>query len=170
MKAVFIVGQSGSGKTTLITRLIKEIKKRGYRVAIVKHASHGFEMDRRGKDTWKFRHAGANGIGIEGCGSMALIKDSQMLTSEGWMKYFEDSADILLIEGYKMLPGQKIIVFRNHPEKISSRVTGVIAVICGVRPKLGISTGRNRMHHSRIPMFGFNDTAKIADLILGLPD
>ena len=47
---ISIVGKSDSGKTTLIEKLIPEIKKRGYRVGIVKNTAHGFDIDKKGKD------------------------------------------------------------------------------------------------------------------------
>jgi molybdopterin-guanine dinucleotide biosynthesis protein B len=50
---VSIVGKSDSGKTTLIERLIPEIKRRGYRIATVKHDTHSFEIDREGKDSYQ---------------------------------------------------------------------------------------------------------------------
>ena len=53
---ICIIGESGSGKTTLIEKIIPELKRRGYRIATVKHHSHaGFEIDHPGKDS--YRHA-----------------------------------------------------------------------------------------------------------------
>ncbi|MBI3353732.1 MAG: molybdopterin-guanine dinucleotide biosynthesis protein MobB, partial [Nitrospirae bacterium] len=40
---VSIVGRSNSGKTTLIEKIIPLLVKKGYRIATVKHCSHGFE-------------------------------------------------------------------------------------------------------------------------------
>jgi len=48
---ISVVGKSGSGKTTLIEKLIPELKRRGYRVGVVKHAFHHFDMDKKGKDS-----------------------------------------------------------------------------------------------------------------------
>ena len=42
---VSFVGNSGSGKTTLLEKVIRELKERGYRVAVIKHSHHGFELD-----------------------------------------------------------------------------------------------------------------------------
>ena len=55
---VHIVGKSGAGKTRLVTRLVRELRRRGYSVGTVKHASHGFDPDRRGKDSWRHFAAG----------------------------------------------------------------------------------------------------------------
>ena len=56
---VSIVGYSGSGKTTLVEKMIPELKRRGWRVATIKHNRHGFEIDHEGKDSWRHRRAGA---------------------------------------------------------------------------------------------------------------
>ena len=45
---VSIVGYSGSGKTTLVEKMIPELKRRGWRVATIKHNRHGFEIDHEG--------------------------------------------------------------------------------------------------------------------------
>ena len=57
-------GFSGSGKTTLIEKLIPVFKRRGYRVAVIKHDAHDFEIDKEGKDTYRFREAGADRVYI----------------------------------------------------------------------------------------------------------
>ena len=40
-----IIGKSDSGKTTLILKLLRELRKRKYRVAVAKHCPHGFNLD-----------------------------------------------------------------------------------------------------------------------------
>ena len=42
-------GYSGSGKTTLLEKLIREIKSRGVRLAVIKHDGHQFEIDHEGQ-------------------------------------------------------------------------------------------------------------------------
>ncbi len=61
--AVHFVGKSGTGKTTLIETVVQKLKERGYRVAVIKHAHHGFEMDKPGKDSWRFGQAGSDMVG-----------------------------------------------------------------------------------------------------------
>ena len=58
MKVVGFAGYSGSGKTTLVERLIPELKLRGQRVSVVKHAHHSFDIDHPGRDTAGHREAG----------------------------------------------------------------------------------------------------------------
>lgn len=46
-----VCGWSGSGKTTLIEPLVRQLCRRGCKVAIVKHDVHGLDADRPGKDS-----------------------------------------------------------------------------------------------------------------------
>ena len=68
-------GRSNSGKTTLIERVIPALTRAGYRVATVKHAGHGFELDTEGKDSWRHKQAGASTVVVLSKGSMAMFAD-----------------------------------------------------------------------------------------------
>jgi molybdopterin-guanine dinucleotide biosynthesis protein B len=69
------VGRSNSGKTTLIERLILELTETGYRVATIKHAGHGFDLDTEGKDSWRHKRAGASQVVVLSKGSLAMFTD-----------------------------------------------------------------------------------------------
>ena len=62
MKVFGIAGYSGSGKTTLLEKLIPQFTARGLRVSVIKHAHHGFDIDRPGKDSHRHREAGATEV------------------------------------------------------------------------------------------------------------
>ena len=53
-----IVGRKNSGKTTLLVAVAAELKRRGLRVASVKHGHHEFEIDHPGRDSWRHVHEG----------------------------------------------------------------------------------------------------------------
>ena len=71
---IAVVGKSSSGKTTLIERLIPELKKRGYRIGSVKHAHHGFQIDKKGKDSYRHRAAGADVVVVASPDEIAMVK------------------------------------------------------------------------------------------------
>ena len=50
-RVVSFVGRSNSGKTTLLARLVEALKERGLKVGVIKHAHHGFDLDREGSDS-----------------------------------------------------------------------------------------------------------------------
>ncbi|WP_372682563.1 molybdopterin-guanine dinucleotide biosynthesis protein B [Desulfosarcina sp.] len=110
---ISIVGKSESGKTTLIERLIPELKRRGYRIGIVKHAHHGFDMDRKGKDSYRHRQAGADTVMIASPGQIAMIKSVPNEGLDDLIPYFDDM-DLLITEGFKRDRAQKIEIFRNE--------------------------------------------------------
>ena len=71
---VSFVGRSNSGKTTLLEKVIRALKLRGYRVAVIKHSHHDFDLDQTGKDTWRFAQAGSDAVVISSPQKLALIK------------------------------------------------------------------------------------------------
>jgi molybdopterin-guanine dinucleotide biosynthesis protein MobB len=107
----FVAASSNSGKTTLIEKIVRNLKARGLRVAVIKHASKGFDLDRPGKDSWRFQEAGADAVMLVGPGKTALI------TAVDHEPGFEElermvEADVVLYEGFKKHAANKIEVFR----------------------------------------------------------
>ena len=71
---ISIVGKSKSGKTTLLESLITELKRRGRKVATMKHTHHDFEMDETGKDSWRFSQAGSKVVTIGAPHRVAILE------------------------------------------------------------------------------------------------
>ena len=65
---------SGTGKTTLIEKLVACFKADGLRVAVIKHDAHDFEIDKEGKDSWRFAKAGADITLISSASKTAIIE------------------------------------------------------------------------------------------------
>ena len=110
-KVINIVGYSSNvGKTLLIENLIKELKSRGYSIATIKHDVHGFDIDKKGKDTYKHREAGAETVVISSKNRFAMIKElNEEIEFNDIIKLLLDK-DIILVEGYKNItPKEKII-------------------------------------------------------------
>ena len=112
---IAVVGKSNSGKTTLIEKLIPEIKRRGYRVGSVKHAHHGFAIDKKGKDSYRHRAAGADVVVVASPREIAMVKRIERDTLDNLEGFFDD-VDLVLVEGYKRTDYPKIEVFdqRSH--------------------------------------------------------
>ena len=92
-------GFSGSGKTTLIEKIVTIVKDKGFSVAVIKHDAHDFEIDKEGKDTWRFEKAGADHVYISSSIKSARVSNSSR-TMEEMLEECRDT-DIVLIEGYK---------------------------------------------------------------------
>ena len=119
-KVVNIVGSSSNvGKTYLLEGLIKELKIRGYSIATIKHDVHGFDIDKKGKDTYKHREAGSETVIISSKNRFAMIKELEEETELNDIIKMVKDKDIILIEGYKKSDLRKIEVFRKG---VSERV------------------------------------------------
>jgi molybdopterin-guanine dinucleotide biosynthesis protein B len=99
---VSVIGEKNSGKTTLIEQLVSLLKKEGHRVGVMKYALRRFQMDREGKDTYRFYQSGADAVGIASNDQMAFLKriDSAPPLGKVLESHFSD-ADIVLVEGYR---------------------------------------------------------------------
>ena len=53
---------SGAGKTTLLEKIIRNMKARGSRIGVIKHDVHGIDPVEDGKDSERFRNAGADDL------------------------------------------------------------------------------------------------------------
>ena len=101
MPFVFAVsGYKNSGKTTMVTRLIPELTKRGYKVAVIKHDGHDFESDVPGTDSYRHQKAGAYGTAVFSKNRFLVTKECQGITERELFAAFPE-ADIILIEGLK---------------------------------------------------------------------
>jgi|Deesub1362A_J573_1020465.scaffolds.fasta_scaffold00267_27 molybdopterin-guanine dinucleotide biosynthesis protein B len=132
---ISIVGKSGSGKTYLLTKIIRELKERGLRVAIIKHHSHGdFEIDKEGKDTWKFYQSGADAVMISSPVKQALIRrmDGEESLDEIVERFLEDY-DIVLTEGFNR-EGKRRIVIVDSEEDLRYFAHGEILAVVGKNP------------------------------------
>ena len=113
--AVSFVAKSGTGKTTLLEKVISELKTRGYRVGVIKHDAHRFDIDHPGKDSYRMAAAGADTVLISSPEKLAMVKVHAASPPIGQLieTYFGDM-DIVLTEGFKQGDLLKIEVHRSE--------------------------------------------------------
>ena len=109
----FVAAASNSGKTTLIEKIVAILKTRGLRVAVVKHASGGFDLDRPGKDSWRFQQAGADSVILVGLGKVALMKNASDDPSADELALLAGDVNLVIFEGFKKNAKNMIEVFRS---------------------------------------------------------
>jgi molybdopterin molybdotransferase len=152
---VSIVGKSQSGKTVLMEQLIAEFKRRGYKVAALKHSRGGMEIDQPGKDSWRYAQAGSDAVLISSPDKLAFIKSlDHDLDIEEIMPIVGPEFDLVLVEGFKKSKIPKIEVRRKElgddllcsPEELSAIVT-------------------DGSLDTDIPQLPWGDTVTIADFI-----
>ena len=157
---VSFVGKSDSGKTTLIEKIISELRRRGWRVATIKHSRHGFDIDREGKDTWRHRKAGAKMTVMASPEQIAIIEDAEkdLEIQELRDRYIHD-VDIILTEGFKGNKYPKIEVFRAslNRDMLCSGNDNLIAIASDKHIGLG-----------GVPCIDINNAKEITQLIVDL--
>lgn len=157
MKLIAVVGLSGSGKTRLITRLIPEFRKRGLKVAVIKRCSREFLVDVEGKDSWRYREAGAEAVVLNSPQGMAVLRETAAAPDPRLVARNDlGGADVVLLEGGKKLRGlAKVEVVRREVGlDLLTPAEDLIAVVADGP----VDTDR--------PVFGPDDTAALAEFLL----
>lgn len=99
-----ISGWSGSGKTTLIESLIPSIKQMGIHLAVLKHVSHHFQVDREGKDSERFFRAGADVFVHNPDETFFRTHKLSNYTLESVLLRLIRFYDMIIVEGHKQTP------------------------------------------------------------------
>jgi molybdopterin-guanine dinucleotide biosynthesis protein B len=114
MKLFGLAGWSGSGKTTLMVRLLPLLIRRGYRVSTMKHAHHGFDVDKPGKDSHSHREAGATEVLVSSATRWALMHENRGAPEPRLEELIQrmTPVDLLIVEGFKSHAHDKLEVYR----------------------------------------------------------
>ena len=104
MKTIAVIGWKNSGKTTLVSRLVTHLKKKKFKVGVVKHAHHTFDIDHPNTDSYKIREAGSYKTTIVSEKRLAHIEEkiSPEIDIEELIK-LNNGCDILIFEGFKKI-------------------------------------------------------------------
>lgn len=139
---IAVVGSKSSGKTTTIEVLTKELTKRGYKVATVKHIPESdFTIDREGKDTWRFAQSGAKTIVTVAPGEISTVEkvDATSFSLDEILQRCQN-ANLVLLEGFRKLIDKrrdvpKIVTVKSTEEAIkASRNFEPILAFTGPHP------------------------------------
>jgi molybdopterin-guanine dinucleotide biosynthesis protein B len=153
---ISVVGSSNTGKTTFLEKAVKELKSRGYKVAVIKHDSHGFDIDQPGKDSWRLAQAGSDVVVISSADKMAMIKKpTEEMMLDQLADMVTDGVDIIITEGYKSADKPKIEVYRSgFSDRILSREQELVALVT------------DRHFDLDVPQFTADDINGVVDLII----
>jgi molybdopterin-guanine dinucleotide biosynthesis adapter protein len=159
VKLLGFIGSSGSGKTTLVERILPLLRGHGLRVSAIKHAHHGFDVDRPGKDSFRYREAGAEEVMLVAEGRWALLREEPEEVSLEALAGRMAPVDIVLVEGFKLAAIPKIEVFRPVLGKppFFTNDAGIVAVASDAPLDAG---GR--------VVLPLNEPKKVASFILSL--
>ena len=163
-KLMGFAAYSGTGKTTLIKDVVMILKKSNYRVSVIKHAHHNFDIDQPGKDSYEIRKSGAENMLISSKNRWALMHENMnnneltlidLINLLGKIKY-----DLILVEGFKAESFPKIELYRKEVSKdrglLSSSDKNVVAIATEQKTKLETS----------LPVLDINNPQNIVDFII----
>ena len=159
MRIIGLAGWSGSGKTTLISKLIPCLLARGLRVSTLKHAHHGFDLDKPGKDSFVHRAAGATEVIISSAKRWAILHE--LGDEEEWglpaLVGKMSPVDLVLVEGFKRDAFPKLEIHRiaNGKPLLHTEDPHIVAVACD-----------SALPGLKVPVVDLNDIDAIADLLL----
>lgn len=147
------IAWSGTGKTSYLEKLIAELKKRGVRVAVIKHDGHSFDIDREGKDSWRFARAGADMVAVAD-GEKCAVMEYRPTPLSRILAGIHD-VDLILIEGWHAEAENAIVLHRaatGKPPKLDPETC--IAAVTDV--DLGCT----------VPQFPLDDVAPMAEFLI----
>ncbi|MDR2127746.1 MAG: molybdopterin-guanine dinucleotide biosynthesis protein B [Burkholderiaceae bacterium] len=164
MKVVGFAGYSGAGKTQLLVQIIAQLRQKGLRVSAIKHAHHQFDIDHPGKDSYRYRQAGAFEVVVASRRRLALVREYEReteLTVHQMIGELSGHVDWVMVEGYKHSDLPKIEVWRAttgqaarymDDERILALTTDLPAALLPAPP--------------RCPVLDLNDPPAIAQWLL----
>lgn len=159
---IAVSGVSNSGKTTVLTRLIKALKGKGYRIGTIKHDGHDFDMDHEGKDTYRHTEAGAESVIIVSKSKVAMIKNTVEETDVEELIDYHKNCHLVFLEGYKFSEYPKIEVVR----KARSNET-----VCPHDTLLAVATDCNlpkiqgKLCKHEVPQIELEDTPSLVNIV-----
>lgn len=155
-----VAGWKNAGKTTLATRLISELTRRGLKVASVKHAHHGFDVDHPGTDSFRHREAGAVQTAIVSARRVAILQELARPEDEPALRDILDRlapSDVVVVEGFKGEPIDKIEVRRREALRHDPFHPGDPRVV---------AIAADEPAEATVPVFHLDDIGAMADFIL----
>ena len=130
MLAKTLLGLHALLKLKMFEKVLARLVSRGRTVSAVKSTHHDTDLDSPGKDSWRFRTAGASEVVLAGRKRWALMRE----TEEHNVPLAEilermDAVDIVLVEGYKGEEGiPRILVHRKDFENSAQMMPGIAAI------------------------------------------
>ena len=123
-------GPSGAGKTTVLVALVRELGRRGLRVAAIKHSGHPHGFDVPGKDSDLLLRAGARSVAVQGPTQLAIFGAPRAGGALALARLLPP-ADLVVVEGWKAEWLPRVEVHRREVSRefACARGRGFIAAV-----------------------------------------
>ena len=152
-----LIAWSDTGKTTYLENLIPALKKRGVRVAVIKHDGHDFDIDHKGTDSDRFTRAGADVSGIFSDTHAAILLNGHIEAEKLiFLISMSGTADLIITEGCKKGKWPKILLYRESSGKpMAADPDTCAAVVSDVQVQ------------TSAPVFPLSDPDALAEFLTG---
>lgn len=155
-----ITAYSGTGKTTLLKKVIPLLRQRHVRVGLIKHTHHDMEIDTPGKDSYELRKAGADQTLVASNQRWALMTETpecnDMNLNYLASRFDPTSLDLILVEGFKGEPIDKIALFRSD---VGKPLNGLI-------DEYVVAVASDEIIDTNVPQLDINNPDQVADYIV----
>ncbi len=152
LRLLGFIGPSNTGKTTLIVRLL-EVLSQEFELGALKHG-HRFELDRPGKDSQRFRDAGARVVALASPTERAVMAQTAVPTTlKSLLRTLPGGLDGVLIEGFKNEGTPAIEVHRAGHPLLCRTMSGANI--------LGVVTDAPKEVPDGLPVFSHDDHAQL---------
>lgn len=139
----------------MITALIPKLLADGYKVGVTKSRPHKFDIDKEGKDSWKYNEAGANGILLYSPEQTTLFCPTVKTSLRNLAQQYFSEYDIVFAEGFSKEDNVNKIAFlrKGVSENLQLPLSNLIAVVSDFP------------YTANVPVFHPDDIDELYDLI-----
>jgi molybdopterin-guanine dinucleotide biosynthesis adapter protein len=172
LPVIGFVAYSGTGKTTLIEQLIAYLTQRAYKVAVIKHTHHHFDIDKPGKDSYRHREAGASEVLMVSDQRWVLMHELRQAAEPTMEEQLSmlSPCDLVIVEGFKGANIPKIELWRfEHDECAANPVkANQDQFIQAIAYPGGIDAVHKPDLTRDIPVLDLNDIEQVAQQVLSM--
>ena len=144
MRIFGITGFKNSGKTHLVVALVRHFAAQGMRVATLKHAHHGFDMDQPGKDSWQHREAGAAEVLVASRRRIAHLEELGDAPEPSLPELLSRlrGPELVIVEGFKASIHPRLQVVRDANDRILDDGDGRLRAVVSDLALTGLAVPR----------------------------
>lgn len=159
LPVVGFAAHSGTGKTTLLSHLIPLLNERGFKVGLIKHSHHDFDIDQPGKDSYRLRKAGASPVVLVSSHRRAVITElsgTEPTLAEQLYCFSNTDIDLVIVEGFKQEHFAKIELHRAELDNPLLHTTDASIIAIASDSELSVN----------IPCLDINKPEQVADFMI----